>query len=113
MLTLLFACVTADSFPQKATNVLCERYYECDRGAFESAYSDLADCKDDDALIAYYECFNESCTFVAKAASECLSEFRSQSCEDLVEGRTPNACEDIYEDCDESELLTCAADAAF
>jgi len=113
MLLLLFACVTAENFPDKATVLVCERFQECDKGSFEATWTDVDDCASDNPVADYYRCLSDECEFVAGAASDCLSAYRGLSCEDVVSGQIPSACEDVYEGCDDIDYLSCAADAAF
>lgn len=115
MWLLLLGCVTEANFGGKTATLLCKRYAECDRGAFESTYSDVPDCVDENepALTDYYDCLASECDFVAGKAAECLTGYRQESCSDVSEGKTPSECEDVYDGCDDADYVACAIDAAF
>lgn len=110
-LLLLTACVTQENYLEKSVKVWCDRQYECNKSAFESAFTDMSDCIDtliddgeDDA-----ECFNQECTFDPEAARACLHDQSTASCEDWSSFDFTDDCNDVYTDCDYVDLAVCYA----
>lgn len=113
----LVACITADNFLEKSTSVGCARLYECDKGGFESAYSDMNDCKETsvDDYGDYFDCYAENCEFDAGEANDCLKAERTDTCEEITSGDYLNDCDytQIYNSCDDSALTECLLGVVF
>jgi hypothetical protein len=109
---LLVACVTSTSFPTQLVSVSCDRLKECNKATFEDSYDDLADCRDDNEGDAedVNDCYADNCDFDAKKAQSCLQDYRTSDCDDIGD---EDDCSEIYDDCDDADLITCLADVAF
>ena len=103
---LLTSCLVGnideDSLPAQYAGPICKNLQRCERGYFESEYSDMADCRDEVAdnledLVDYAD--DQDCDFDEDEAKECLQSINSVSCEDWYEGDASDDCEDVFEGC--------------
>jgi hypothetical protein len=84
------------SFYEKAFELSCERWSECDPDDFASHYEDVDACFDAEwarvgTYVAEYE--NEGCTYDGQEARRCLRALRKVECETWMDETTsPEAC---------------------
>lgn len=108
----LAGCLTPESYVNKQMQIYCDRLYECDKAAFEASYSDMGDCIDDN--VDFFEeaaaCAVEECTWDGEAASACLHDQATTTCEDWASGDFTNECEQVFTDCDALDYAYCLAE---
>ncbi|MEQ1566520.1 MAG: hypothetical protein ABMA64_12835 [Myxococcota bacterium] len=79
---------------------VCERTRECARGAFDSLYFGMEDCRDswERALNrTVTELADSDCDYDAARAAEVYNELLDMSCEDFVEGKYQEAALDVWD----------------
>lgn len=115
LILALLACVTEDNYLDRSVAVSCDRAEECDKGSFESAYDDQADCRDQyaEASAGLSDCYAENCTFDAKQAAACLQAARTATCDAWTNGDYTSECDTVYTDCDDVDLAICVAGVVF
>lgn len=109
----LIACISVENFDEHTVAVTCQRQEECNKSAFEDVYDDQGECQDDvaDYYEDLYDCYVENCEFDAAAASSCLSDQRSASCDDWSSGDAGSDCDEVFTDCDDVDLALCLVGA--
>ena len=76
---------------------------QCNRGYFDSEWSDMQDCTDDvtdDVGDLIDDMDDLNCDFDDSNAQECVETFVAADCEDFYEG-------DAFDDCGVSEIWDC------
>lgn len=104
-LSTLGACVsvgnvTEDNFAEKSAQLGCKMLEKCNRGYFESEYSDQADCIDEleeDTEDMMDAADDADCDFEEDEAQKCLDTFAASTCEEYYEGDAWDDCEDIFD----------------
>ena len=98
-LVLVLGCVTQQSFPDQYSREVCNKYEECVKAVFDATYDDVGECVDD--LSSVFDDFStDECDFDAGAASACLNEVRSTSCDELFsDAYDGGSCNDVYSGC--------------
>lgn len=102
----LMACVPGeiaeDRFPAIAADAFCNRYQECARGAFQSAYFGMADCQrelesglEDLASVAD----DLACDYSEAGAGDAVRELLEMDCEDFYEGDYLNDFDKVWDGC--------------
>jgi hypothetical protein len=98
--------MSEDTFTDEMIVVSCDKIFECytqdeidAAGDYWFFGADSAECQD-----IFHEAADESSddtgaedceNFDSSAAKECLSEYEALTCDDLAEGTSPDACEDV------------------
>lgn len=91
----LWACVTAQTYPQTLATVVCRRFDECGVLADEVSGDECVD-----ALVADLDGEGDGCTFQGAAAHQCLELLRTTSCVDLFTGDAGgDICTEVWTDC--------------
>ena len=94
--------ITEDTLPARVAGPYCDNLRRCNRGYFDSEFSDMADCVDEteeDFEDLVEEADDYGCDFDEDEARECVQSLRSSSCEDWYEGDTLDDCSDVFDDC--------------
>ena len=94
--------ITEDNWAESFAKTYCKQLQECEKGYFESEYSDLEDCEDevkDDAEDAAEAADDADCNFEEDEAQECIDSLHTSSCEDFYDLEYLDDCDAIY-DCD-------------
>ncbi len=89
--------VSEDNWSRTFSATYCNQLQKCQRGLFESEYSDLEDCKDEveEALEnAAEEAEDADCDFEEAEAQDCIDSLHASDCDDFFE-------QDYLEDCNE------------
>ena len=96
--------ITEDNWAESFAKTYCKQLQECERGYFESEYSDLEDCQDevkDDAEDAAESADDADCNFEEDEAQDCVDSMHASSCEDFYDLEYLDDCDKVY-DCDGS-----------
>ncbi|MEQ1508254.1 MAG: hypothetical protein ABMB14_38845 [Myxococcota bacterium] len=91
-----------EDFADRAADAVCRRTRECDRGAFDTSYFGLADCRATVSrdLRAFVGLMDETeCEYDGAKASDAYTEVLEMSCEDFYEGEFEQATSEIWGDC--------------
>lgn len=108
LLVLLAACgpssdgIPKDDFAYWGADILCERYRECQRGVFESAWYSMGDCQRDverDLGLLVELMDDLDCDYDAKEAAVAYQDIDEMTCEEFYEGEATEATDDIWGDC--------------
>jgi hypothetical protein len=97
MLPLLFACLTAENYPEHFAQAYCEKLEECEDG-FSDNYDDVDACVEDATEDLDPEEY-EDCEFDVEAAQGCLDAMKDADCDAWVE--------DAGEACQEADIYDC------
>lgn len=95
--------VDEDNYAQKYSPVYCQHTKQCNRGLYESEWTDLNDCVDtvtDDIEDLIDDMDDRGCDFDDDDARECIETFAQSDCEDYYEG-------DAFEDCGVNQIWDC------
>ena len=107
--------MTSENFNAHLGTLECQRAEECDKGAFESSYSDQAECQDDylNNTENIATCYIDHCDdFDAQQANQCLKALRTDTCESYQQGDWFSDCDSVYTGCDSVDLALCIAGVA-
>ena len=98
--------ITEDNYAEKAADIACRTLAKCERGYYESEYSDMADCRDeiqDDLEDLGEDLDDAGCDFDEGEAQECLDTLNTLTCEeyyeDVVQEGMHDDCRKVW-DCD-------------
>lgn len=101
LLLLAAACAppSEDEFPEAYARVICDRTQECWKAAMEENYNgDVGECVEENTDTI--EAFGDDCDYDEDDAADCLEAWREESCEELFFEEQPEACREVYSDCD-------------
>jgi hypothetical protein len=87
-------------YPDVWAGVDCARQQECDKGAFESDWSDMDDCRSQmadfaDSVMDAQDLFGGE--YDSKHAGECLSAVRTATCEEFQNNDFNGNCDHLYD----------------
>jgi hypothetical protein len=107
LIGVLTACGVPDTIPQgeyaqRIAEVSCERVRECQRGAFDSSYFSMDDCREHQRRIqaSVVEDLDElGCDYDAKKAADLWVKVHDMSCENFYEGEYLEEADEVWGDC--------------
>ena len=100
-LAVLTACtIDEDNFSERYSSTWCNRVYECNRGSFEDAYADLAECRASREEV-YDEVLDGAealgCSIDPEGAGDTLDEMRSASCAEFNDSLWLTVGSDVWD----------------
>lgn len=94
--------ITEDNWAESFAKTYCKQLQECEKGFFESEFSDLDDCEDeikDDVEDAAESADDADCNFEEDEAQDCVDSIHESSCEDFYDLDYVDDCDAVY-DCE-------------